>query len=55
MTYLVGAAGGVDEAASRARVRCAWTKSKELSLILTDRGESYHMKGKILGPVFRVC
>ena len=33
--------------ASRARVRCAWAKFKELSPILTARGASYHIKGKI--------
>ena len=38
--------GGMEEAA-RARVRCAWTKFKELSPILTARGASYHIKGKI--------
>ena len=36
----------VDEAA-RARVRCAWAKFKELSLILTAHGASHRMKGKI--------
>ena len=41
---------GVDEAA-RARVRCAWAKFKELSPILTARGASHCMKGKI----FRAC
>ena len=41
-------AGGADEAA---RVRCDWAKFKELSPILTVRGASYHMKGKI----FRAC
>ena len=50
----LGAGGGADEAA-RARVRCAWAKFKELSLILTTRGASYHMKGRFLGPVSRVC
>ena len=39
-------AGGVEEAA-RARVRCAWAKFKELSPILTARGASYCIKGKI--------
>ena len=39
-------AGGVEEAA-RARVRCAWAKFKELSPILTARGASYRIKGKI--------
>ena len=43
----LGAGGGVDEAA-RARVRCAWAKFKELSPILTARGASHRMKGKIL-------
>ena len=28
-------------------MRCAWAKFKELSLILTARGASYHLKGKI--------
>ena len=38
--------GGVVEAA-RARVRCAWAKFKELFPILTVRGASYRIKGKI--------
>ena len=42
----LGMGGGVDEAA-RARVRCAWAKFKELSPILTARGASYCMKGRI--------
>ena len=46
----LGAGGGADEAV-RARVRCAWAKFKELSPILTARGASYHIKGKI----FRAC
>ena len=46
----LGAGGGVEEAA-RARVRCAWAKFKELSSILTARGASYHIKGKI----YRAC
>ena len=37
---------GVEEAA-RARVRFAWAKFKELSPILTARGASYRIKGKI--------
>ena len=40
----LGAGGGVEEAA-RARVRCAWAKFK--NLLLTARGASYHIKGKI--------
>ena len=46
----LGAGGGVEEAA-RARVRSAWAKFKELSPILTTRGASYHVKGK----VYRAC
>ena len=46
----LGKGAGVDEAA-RARMRCAWAKFKELSPILTARGASHHMKGKI----FRAC
>ena len=47
----LGAGGGANEAVrGRARVRCAW-ELKELSPILTARGASYHMKGKI----FRAC
>ena len=39
------------EEAARARVRCAWAKFKELSPILTARGASYRIKGKI----YKVC
>ena len=42
----LGSGGGVGEAA-RARVRCAWAKFKELSPILTVRGASYRIKGRI--------
>ena len=42
----LGAEGGVEEAA-RAGVRCAWAKFKEISPILTARGASYRIKGKI--------
>ena len=41
-----GSGGGVVEA-SRARVRCASAKFKELSPILTVRGASYRIKGRI--------
>ena len=41
----LGARGGVDKAA-RARVRCAWSKFKELTH-LTALGASYHIKEKI--------
>ena len=33
--------------AARARVRCAWAKFKELSPILTVRGASYRIEGRI--------
>ena len=46
----LGAGGGVEEAA-KATVRCAWAKFKELSPILTARGASYLIKGKI----YKVC
>ena len=39
------------EEAARASVRCAWAKFKELSPILTVRGASYRIKGKI----YRAC
>ena len=46
----IGAGGSVEETAI-ARVRCAWAKFKELSHILTARGASYHIQGKI----YRAC
>ena len=46
----LGVGGGAEEAA-RARVRYAWAKFKELSPILTARGASYRIKGKI----YRAC
>ena len=42
----LGFSGGVVEAA-RSRVRCAWAKFRELSPILTVRGASYRIKGRI--------
>ena len=42
----LGSGEGVVEAAG-ARVRCAWAKFKELSPILTVRGASYRIKGRI--------
>ena len=47
-------AGGVDKAA-RARVRCAWAKFKELSPILTARGASHRMKGKVFWSLRPEC
>ena len=49
-TLTLGAGERVEKAA-RARVRCAWAKFKELSPILTARGASYRIKGKI----FKAC
>ena len=43
---MIGAGGGAEEA-SRARVRCAWDKFRELSPILTSRGASPKVKGKL--------
>ena len=45
----IGAGGGAE--ASRARVRCGWAKFRELASILTTRGASLKMKGKI----YRSC
>ena len=47
---MLGAGGGVEEA-SRARVRSAWAKFRELAPILTARGASLLVKGK----VYRAC
>ena len=43
---IIGSGGGAEEA-SRARVRCAWAKFRELSPILTARGASLKVKGKL--------
>ena len=47
---MIGSGGGVEEA-SRARVRSAWAKFNELAPILTMRGASLAVKGK----VYRAC
>lgn len=47
---MISAKGGAEDAA-RTRVRCAWGKFKELSTILTSRGVSLKLKGKI----FKTC
>ena len=39
--------------ASRVRVRCAWKKFRELSPILTARGASLTLKGKIYSAYIR--
>src|SRR6267154_2933322 len=43
--------GGSAEESSRARVRCAWEKFMELKMLLTARGASLRVKGKI----YRAC
>ena len=43
---VIGAGGGCEEA-SRTRVKCAWGKFRELLPILTQRGVSARLKGKI--------
>jgi len=43
---MIGAGGGAEEA-SRNRVRCAWGKFNELLPILTARGVSLKLKGKL--------
>ena len=47
---MIAAGGGAGEA-SRARVRCAWAKFRELAPILTSRGASLKVKGQ----VYRAC
>ena len=43
---MIGSGGGAEEA-SRARVQCAWGKFRELAPILTSRGASLKVKGKV--------
>ena len=43
---MLGCGGGADDAV-RTRVKCAWGKFRELAPILTVRGMSLKMKGKI--------
>ena len=43
---MLSAGGGAEEAV-RCRVRCAWGKFKELLPIITSRGTSLIVKGKI--------
>src|SRR5437867_6817049 len=47
---VIGKGGGA-EGASRARVRCAWGKFRDLRMLLTARGASLRVKGKI----YRAC
>src|SRR3954469_18601386 len=47
---VIGKGGGAEEA-SRARVRCAWGKFRDLRMLLTARGASLRVKGKI----YRAC
>ena len=50
MDDVIGKGGGAEEA-SRARVRCAWGKFRDLRMLLTVRGASLRLKGKI----YRAC
>src|SRR5664279_5084342 len=47
---MIGAGGGAEDA-SRVRTRCAWLKFRELAPILTSRGASLAVKGK----VYKAC
>ena len=47
---VIGKGGGAEES-SRARVRCVWGKFMELKMLLTARGASLRVKGKI----YRAC
>ena len=49
---MLGSSGGAGEA-SGMRVKCAWKKSRELSSILTTRGASLTLKGKIYSACMR--
>ncbi|HXJ94687.1 MAG TPA: reverse transcriptase domain-containing protein [Terriglobia bacterium] len=49
---MLGFSGGAGEA-SRMRVKCAWKKFRELSPILTTRGASLALKGKIYSACVR--
>jgi hypothetical protein len=49
---MLGKAGGAEEA-SRTRVKCAWGKFRELAPILTTRGASLRLKGKIYRAYFQ--
>ena len=49
---MIGAGGGAGEA-SRTRVRCAWKKFRELSPVLTLKGASLKLKGKIYSACVR--
>jgi hypothetical protein len=47
---VIGDGGGAEEA-TMARVKCAWSKFMELAPILTTKGASLKLKGKI----YRAC
>jgi hypothetical protein len=49
---MIGAGGGADDA-SRARCRCGWKKFNELAPVLTLRGASHKLKGKLYGICVR--
>ena len=49
---MIGACGGAEDA-SRARVRCGWKKFHELTPVLTLKGASFKLKGKIYSTCVR--
>jgi hypothetical protein len=49
---MVGCGGGAENA-SRVRIRSAWKKFRELSPILTERGASLKLKGKVYSACVR--
>ena len=51
---MLNADGGADSAVVT-RIRCAWKKFREMSPMLTHRGASLKMKGKIYASCVRSC
>jgi hypothetical protein len=50
---VIGDGGGTEEATT-ARVKCAWSKFKELAPILTTRGAFLQLKGKIYSACVQI-
>jgi hypothetical protein len=51
---MLDAEGGADLAVAT-RVRCAWKKFREFSPLLTSKGVSLMMKGKVYASCIRSC
>jgi hypothetical protein len=49
-----GSGGGAEEA-SRTRVKCGWKKFRELTPVLSVRGASLKLKGKIYSSTCEKC